>query len=54
MELINTPNMDHKYNKDQRQKNKKKQKKHTKKTPIEDIPLVEFMYLVFRHMPGES
>ena len=21
---------------------------------IEDVPLVEFMYLVFTHMPGES
>ena len=22
--------------------------------PCEDVPLVEFMYLVFTHMPGES
>ena len=22
--------------------------------PFEDVPLVEFMYLVFTHMPGES
>ena len=22
--------------------------------PLEDVPLVEFMYLVFTHMPGES
>ena len=21
---------------------------------VEDVPLVEFMYLVFAHMPGES
>ena len=38
------------------QKKKKKKKKLKTKCPrvLEDVPLVEFIYLVFIRMPGES